>query len=56
MRDLEAIREPSGGASATEAHSRLTELLEEAVEPRAKLVRPLGMADELIGLLSEELG
>ena len=55
MRDIEAL-EHADGAPDEGARSRLAEVLAEASERRATLVRQLAMADEFIALLGERTG
>jgi len=56
MRDLETLHQPAGdGAAAATAHERLTQILRDAHERRATLVRQLAMADEFIELLNQQL-
>lgn len=56
MRDIETLREPtSDSAAAQAAHGRLSEILHEAAERRAKLVRQVAMADEFIAILNSQL-
>ena len=55
MRDIEAL-EHADGAPDEGARSRLAEVLAEAGERRARLVRQLAMADEFIALLGERTG
>ena len=55
MRDIEAL-EHADDAPDEGARSRLAEVLAEAGERRARLVRQLAMADEFIALLGERTG
>ncbi len=53
MRDLETLADPDAVASARdEAGERLTAVLEDAAQRRAKLQRQLAMADEFIDNLA----
>ncbi len=61
MRTIEAISssDPSGSEvdeERTDARHRLLATLDEAYTRRDKLRRQLGMADEFIGLLTDQLG
>ncbi|MGK2876767.1 MAG: MerR family transcriptional regulator [Nocardioides sp.] len=56
MRDIETLRNPDETGGHDASRERLTALLSEAFERRAKLERQLGMADEFIGQLGHELG
>jgi MerR family transcriptional regulator, copper efflux regulator len=55
MRDIEAL-EHADGARDEGVRSRLAEVLAEAGERRARLVRQLAMADEFLALLGERTG
>ncbi len=56
MRDIEALRQPAADVAEIDAaQERLSTILVEATERREKLVRQLGMADEFIGLLKQNL-
>lgn len=55
MRDLETVRDPDAIDRHDEARRRLTVILTEAGERRARLERQLGMADEFIDLLGRQL-
>ncbi|MFV0533609.1 MAG: MerR family transcriptional regulator [Cumulibacter sp.] len=53
MRDIEALHEPRAGQAP--ARERLTAVLADAEQRRAKLERQLGMADEFLSRLSHQL-
>jgi MerR family copper efflux transcriptional regulator len=56
MRDIETLQQPvAAPAENTAAHQRLVDILKEAAERRAKLVRQLAMADEFIDRLGQNL-
>lgn len=54
MRDVEALRDPDSPDRAGAA-TRLRGVLEDAEQRRARLERQLGMADELLAQLREQL-
>jgi DNA-binding transcriptional MerR regulator len=53
MRDIEALEGEGAGA---DERDRLADVLADAAERRARLVRQLAMADEFIDLLGDRLG
>jgi DNA-binding transcriptional MerR regulator len=53
---LETLHDDATDAARTDATARLADVLEQARERREKLQRQLAMADEFIGLLSDQLG
>jgi MerR family copper efflux transcriptional regulator len=56
MRDIETLQQPvAAPAENTAAHQRLVDILKEAAERRAKLVRQLAMAEEFIDRLGQNL-
>ncbi|WP_200951165.1 MerR family transcriptional regulator [Nocardioides sp. Root140] len=55
MRDLETVRDPAAADRHDVARERLVGILADAGERREKLERQLGMADEFIDLLGQQL-
>ena len=55
MRDIERLHDQPTDHDADKARARLTTLLHEATERRARLERQLAMADEFIDLLSRRV-
>ena len=55
MRDIEALRDPAAVERHRGARQRLDYLLAEATERREKLKAQLGMADEFISQLGQQL-